>query len=301
MVEHYLPLRADIVLAVLILSANQSGFVCNLSRKEVADRSGVAVSGLNRYCKKLVKMAKLLQFPGGAGRKINGAGWLVTSVYQINFSMLAPTLPKNSLKYHNMDNDDVISYFPLNGGLLSAWPSIISDSIPQDKESDLFLKNTHKLLIHAIPSVLNNNLIARLLSATSHLISCKEFRTELVSIIGSNREGDELQLSKAVEVNMMNNIIQNKAIGLQFGLEIGNHTYEELIENYKKKSEKNEVHDPLMLISLRLCILSLRLAVYFYKVDKRVRNDVNEVQDLLYAIAWLPKHRGLYYSLIDLE
>lgn len=312
-VEHYLPLRADIVLAVLILSANQSGFVCDLSQSAIADRSGVAVSGLNRYCKQLVEMSKLFQFPGGAGRKINGVGWLVTSVYQINFLMLIPTLPKNSLKYHNIVNDNIISGFPLNRGLLSTWPSIISNSIPQDKESDLFLKNTHNFLVRAIPSDLNNNLIARLLSATSYLISSKKFRAELISIIGSNREEDELQhrkammkagkfqFSNAVEADMMNEIIKNKAIGVQFRLNVENHSYKELIGNYRKASDQGEVHDPLMLISLRLCILALRLAVYFYEIDRVVCNDVNDIQDFLYSIVWLPKQNGLFYSLIDLK
>lgn len=299
--EPSLPSRVDTVLAVLILSASQSGFVCDLSKSEVADRSGVALSGLSRYCKQLEKMGRLVQFPGGAGKKINGTGWLVKTVYQINFLMIAQILPNKHLRKPRLVHDDVLSHFPLRGGLLSVWPSIISDSVPQGDEAELFLENTQPLLFTAIPSVINKNLLARLLSATSYLISCKEFRAELIGMNASGRNPSRFQLSRAIEIKMMNKLLQNKAVGGQFGLGLENHTYEDLIEGSNNLSDQGAEYGPLLLITLRLCIFSLRLAAYLYKTDEFVSEDVHCVQGFLYAITWLPKSKSLLYSLIETE
>jgi hypothetical protein len=82
--------KIDLVLAVLILSSNQSGFICNLSRPEIADRSGVAENGLKRYLNELQDKKRLLQFPGVTGKAIFGTGLQVKSVYQVNLRLYWP-------------------------------------------------------------------------------------------------------------------------------------------------------------------------------------------------------------------
>lgn len=279
--------KIDLVLAVLILSSNQSGFVCNLSMPEVADRSGVAENGLKRYLNELQAKKKLLQFPGVTGNKIYGSGPRAKSVYQLNLRALlaessfsvSPRLPKN---------DDIISNSFLYPRLFKRWNCLIGRAIPQDKAAIALMSKMENSLSKDDSGVLSSNLILRLLSGASYLMSCKDYRSVFAGIKNS-----EFDLNAGDEVKMIRSLLQNESIGLQLGLGGNNYTYEELIESSKDLGVQSAECDVLALFSLCLCILSIRLVVLFCLTDEQFRKDVSCEQNFIYAIHWWAESHDL--------
>jgi hypothetical protein len=135
--------------------------------------------------------------------------------------------------------------------------------------------------------VLSSNLILRLLSGASYLMSCKDYRS-----VFSGIKNSELDLNAGDEVKMIRSLLQHESIGLQLAGS-NNYTYEELIEASKNLGDQNAECNVLALFSLCLCILSIRLVVLFCLTDEQFRKDVSCEQNFIYAIHWWAESHDL--------
>lgn len=279
--------RVDVVLAVLILSSNEAGFVCNLSKTEIADRSGVATSGLKRYLSELQVKKKLIQFPGATGNKIYGSGLRVKTVYQIDLRAISAGTSLN-LCPRPPKNDDILLNNLLYPRLFKRWPKLRGSAIPLDEAAIVLMSKMENSLSKDDSGVLSSNLILRLLSGASYLMSCKEYRSVFADIKNS-----EIGLDAEWELKMIRSLLQHKSIGLQLGIGSNNYTYEELIEASKGLEDQNEECDVLALFSLCLCILTIRLVVLICLTDEQFLKDASCEQEFGYVIHWLDYKREL--------
>jgi len=317
--------RVDVVLAVLILSSNEAGFVCNLSQAEIADRCGIAKGGVKRFLSQLQDVGSIVQFPGGGGKKIAGSGWLVSTVYQIRLNKLRELIGLN-IGQSMLLNNDYFENFYREAGLFKVWPTFIKDAVPQSTEYKLFMEVFTSQLKGGFSEAITTNLISRLLSAASYLLSNKNYQ----SVFKRLRDKAKSPPTLKEQGSMVGSLLQNKSTGIQLGLDDRDYNYQELIDDFQSVLEKKRViekakakraedvlkeevpleklpkYDPLPLISLCLSFLAIRFVTSFYSQnyvlleEREVEKEQEQEQEQegICILHWLPDSDGIHYVFI---
>lgn len=255
-----LPGKNETVLVVLILSANHTGFVEGLTNPKLSNLSGIAVTSLRANIKYLEKENLVTYWPGGTSRKINGFGWRVSSVYQINIIELISFLFDKQVTMQEpiLIKDNAREIF-LRSGCIPG-PSLT-----------IYNKLRVIITIKELSPVINN-CYARVLAAVNYLISCEDVRSDLNVLEGK-------VMSEALEDKMLDILVKNQVLGDTSFKSVRITSYDQL---YRLVSQSLDDGSPLesdIVMYLSLCLGAIRRlrSLWLYELAGWKGKDCKEV------------------------
>ena len=255
------PGHESILLAVLALSSNEYGFVSNLSHSAIADRSGMKTSTLIVMLKRLRDKKLIEVFKGGSGKKIQGAGWKLTSVYQINLLSVLESGCRSALV-----SDDVYVN-SVRKGILRDWLAspYMRCYLAEDKQS-LLLK-VRGSLPPALPLQFTDNLYLRSMSAASYLINNNRFRSWVRELMQDLKKRDQdvsglMKLaSLELKTDAFNELIRLNMSGINLKANESFSTWDDFVNQVKRSTEVRDSSEPLLLLAFVVYSTAVYLAV----------------------------------------
>jgi hypothetical protein len=253
-----IPERWRVVLAALVLSSNQSGFVCGLPKAELASRTGIVIDSLSAYFKHLRDAKCIFHYPGGVSEKVVGAGRRVKSAYQINIPRLFEFLPNIDSRVVSLDvYEDPTKDLIFDAGLVTGWAKDIREASPQNAALKNVYSDLESKLTLEVSRTLKDKIYIRVLAAVSDLLSCQDIRVDLKRL-------DEDFYKSRLEKKMITRLVTSGVVGITH---FNNHkidSYEALIRMATEVGEIEPITDNDELMLIISCITSMRLVLSFY-------------------------------------
>lgn len=281
------PGHESILLAVLALSSNEYGFVSTLSHSAIADHSGMETSTLIVMLKRLREKKLIEVFKGGSGKKIQGKGWTLTSVYQIN----PDGVLKSGCKIALITDHAYRQYVSV--GNLYEWLRITSPFIQPylEKDKQALLLSVRDVLPRVLPLQLIDNLYARSMIAASYLINSNRFRSGVKELIQGLKKCDE-DTTVSMELvsieciaSAFNELVQLNMFGIDLRANEPSSTYDDFVKQVKSAIEVKDSGEPLSLLAFVVYSVAVYLAVdRCIAIDNSVLGGKDKSEHDCYAI-----------------